>query len=197
MLSKSKSTNNFLTKHNSHPKLRKSTSEKNVSIEDKINKFKEVKEVKKPAYDSNEVKELVERGYQILKNMDNLDEVKQGYHIKLKLKSTAKKNNNKIIQGGFLLKVVREVVDGKLEFYIQLKSYNKVYRYNVDNIAYIFYKEVTPNAKKIENLEKKIELMEKKHKLEYLKLLKLIKTTNSVPNEIKDKSINKKNNKKK
>lgn len=110
------------------------------------------------------LKALVERGYQILKNMDDIDEIKQGYHIKLKLKSTTKKNNNKIIQGGFLLKVVKEIIDGKLEFYMQVKSYNRIYRYNLDTVAYIFYKEVTPNALKIEKLEKKIEYMEKKHK---------------------------------
>lgn len=190
MLSKSKSTNSFLSSKGTLPTLRKSTSEKNVSlINDKINKFKSEKVPKKENTEkmSNEVRALVDRGYQILKNMDDIDEIKQGYHIKLKLKSgKGKKNTNKIIQGGFLLKVVKEVVDGKLEFYIQLKSYNKIYRYNVENIAYIFYKEVTPNAKKIENLEKKIDLMEKKHKLEYLKLIKLIKTTGS------DKDIKKK-----
>lgn len=190
MLSKSKSTNSFLSSKGALPTLRKSTSEKNVSlINDKINKFKSEKVPKKENTEkmSNEVRALVDRGYQILKNMDDIDEIKQGYHIKLKLKSgKGKKNTNKIIQGGFLLKVVKEVVDGKLEFYIQLKSYNKIYRYNVENIAYIFYKEVTPNAKKIENLEKKIDLMEKKHKLEYLKLIKLIKTTGS------DKDIKKK-----
>ena len=136
-------------------------------INDKINQFKKKEDT--------DVKALVDRGYQILKNMDDIDEIKQGYHIKLKLKSTAKKKNNKIIQGGFLLKVVKEIVDGKLEFYMQLKSYNKIYRYNLDTVAYIFYKEVTPNAIKIEKLEKKIEYMEKKHKLDYLKLVKLVK----------------------
>ena len=88
-------------------------------INDKINQFKKKEDT--------DVKALVDRGYQILKNMDDIDEIKQGYHIKLKLKSTAKKKNNKIIQGGFLLKVVKEIVDGKLEFYMQLKSYNKIY----------------------------------------------------------------------
>ena len=182
MLSKSKSTSNL----NKTPSLPKTNSEKNLKskkeiIDDKINKFKRsvsssnLNKSGDSFCNNNEVKDLVNRGYQILKDMDNIDEIKQGYHIKLKLKSTTKKKNDKIIQGGFLIKVVKEVIDGKLEFYIQLKSYNKIYKYNVDNIAYIFYKEVTPNAKKIENLEKKIELMEKKHKLEYLKLIKLIK----------------------
>ena len=158
-------------------KIQRSVSDKSISqptvslqtINDKINSFK-----KKEEY-SSDVKALVERGYQILKNMDDIDEIKQGYHIKLKLKSTTKKNNNKIIQGGFLLKVVKEIIDGKLEFYMQVKSYNRIYRYNLDTVAYIFYKEVTPNALKIEKLEKKIEYMEKKHKLDYLKLVKLVK----------------------
>lgn len=156
--------------------IQRSKSEKALSenINEKINNFKNSK-AKTDSGMTNDVKELVSRGYQILKNMDNIDEIKQGYHIKLKLKSTTKKKNDKIIQGGFLLKVVKEVVDGKLEFYMQLKSYNKIYRYNLDSVAYIFYKEVTPNAKKIELLEKKIENMEKKHKLDYLQLIKLVK----------------------
>lgn len=180
MLPKSKSTVNLKKSTSSNTlnkptKVQRSISDKALTrtISDKINNFK--KESIKPTEDSNEVKALVKRGYQILKNMDDIDEIKLGYHIKLKLKSTAKKKNDKIIQGGFLLKVVRDVVDGKLEFYIQLKSYNKVYRYNLDSVAYIFYKEVTPNAKKIELLEQKIEYMEKKHKLDYLKLIKLVK----------------------
>ena len=48
MLSKSKSTNSFLSSKGTLPTLRKSTSEKNVSlINDKINKFKSEKVPKK------------------------------------------------------------------------------------------------------------------------------------------------------
>lgn len=165
--SKKPDSSKTLTKSKSVANLNKDISQ---VLNDKIKNFK-----KKESDMTNEVKELVARGYQILKNMNDIDEIKQGYHIKLKLKSTTKKKNNKIIQGGFLLKVVREVIDGKLEFYMQLKSYNRIYRYNLDSVAYIFYKEVTPNAKKIELLEKKIEYMEKKHKLDYLQLIKLVK----------------------
>lgn len=159
--------NNNLNSQNNNLNLQNNNLSSSQLINDKINQFKKKEDT--------DVKALVDRGYQILKNMDDIDEIKQGYHIKLKLKSTSKKKNNKIIQGGFLLKVVKEIVDGKLEFYMQLKSYNKIYRYNLDTVAYIFYKEVTPNAIKIEKLEKKIEYMEKKHKLDYLKLVKLVK----------------------
>lgn len=182
MLSKSKSSVDIKkqlqkTASDTNIKSNKNLVIKKSVIDNKINQFKKSNTDLHKQEKPNEVTELVKRGYQILKDMNNIDEIKQGYHIKLKLKSTNKKKNDKITQGGFLVKVVKEFIDGKLEFYLQLKAYNKIYRYNIDSIAYIFYKEVTPNAIKIEKLEKKIEVLEKKHKLEYLKLIKLIKSS--------------------
>lgn len=181
-MKKSESSKN-LKKSESAKNLKKSKSVANLKrtasnaklIDEKINNFKSTIT---PTAQSQEIQDLVNRGYQILKDMNNIDEIKLGYHIRIKLKSTLTKKNTKISKGGFLVKVVKEVIDGKLEFYLQLKAYNKIYRYNINDIAYIFYKEVTPNAIKIEKLNKKIEDMEKQHKLDYLKLIKILKTNN-------------------
>lgn len=165
-LNKSKSVIN-LKKENSK-NLSKSISEKNLkNIDEKVEKFKQNTNLAKAGKD---VKDLLEKGYKVLKNMDDLDEIKLGYHVKIKLKSS-----KKIQQGGFLVKVIKDYIDGKLEHYIQIKAYNKIYRFNVENISYIFYKEVTPNAKKIEILTKKVEKLEKDNNTKFLKILKLLK----------------------
>lgn len=194
---------NQIKKTNSAKNLKPSKSAKDLKklseIDEKINKFKLASaSASAPSASSNllhnnplqgvkvnkEVQDLIDRGYQILKDMNFIDEIKMGYHIRLKLKSTATKRNDKITKGGFLVKVVKEIVDNKLEFYLQIKAYNRIYRYNVSDISYIFYKEVTPNAVKIDILNKKIKDMEKQHKLDYLKLIKILKVNN-----IKDKKV--------
>jgi len=187
---------NQIKKTNSAKNLKPSKSAKDLKklseIDEKINKFK--KSVTSATSSSSssssdytgskEVQDLVSRGYHILKDMNFIDEIKMGYHVRLKLKSTPTKKNDKLTKGGFLVKVVKEMIDGQLVFYIQLKAFGKIYRFNVNDIAYIFYKEVTPNAVKIDKLNKKLDDIEKQHKLDYLKLIKILKINN-----IKDKKV--------